>query len=148
MQEKGKSKGGRPKENVADKVNFKEVERMASLGLTDSEIAYILGYNESTLNRWKADKQFLQVLKNGKCKADEKVIDSLFKRATGYSHPDVHVSNYQGIITVTPITKHYPPDTMALMYWLNNRRKEDWRYKQTGDFEVPKGKRLVIEDDD
>ncbi len=45
----------------------------------------------------------------------------------GYSHPAVHVSNYQGDITLTPITKHYPPDTVAAIFWLKNRQPAKWR---------------------
>jgi hypothetical protein len=47
----------------------------------------------------------------------------------GYSHPDVHVSNYQGEITVTPLVKHYAPDPVACIFWLKNRRPDLWRDK-------------------
>jgi hypothetical protein len=47
----------------------------------------------------------------------------------GYSHPEVHVSNYQGEITLTPLTKHYPPDTQAASLWLRNRQPQKWRDK-------------------
>ena len=26
--------------------------------------------------------------------------------------------------------KHIPPDTTAIIYWLNNRKPKDWRNKQ------------------
>lgn len=47
----------------------------------------------------------------------------------GYSHPDVHISNFQGMITVTDIVKHYPPDTGAAFIWLKNRQPHKWKDK-------------------
>jgi hypothetical protein len=58
------------------------------------------------------------------------VADSLYKRATGYEHDEVHISSYQGEITKTGIVKHYAPDTAAIMAWLNNRRPDQFRSKQ------------------
>lgn len=59
--------------------------------------------------------------------ADAEIASSLYHKAKGYSHPDVHISNYQGDITITEITKHYPPDTTAAKYWLTNRQPDLWR---------------------
>jgi len=59
--------------------------------------------------------------------ADAEVANKLFQRATGYSHDDVHISNYQGQVCITPIIKHYAPDTTACIFWLKNRRPDLWR---------------------
>jgi hypothetical protein len=70
----------------------------------------------------------LASIKKGKDEFDTgKVENSLLQSALGYEHPDVHISNYQGEITVTPITKHYPPNPTSLIFWLKNRNKERWR---------------------
>src|SRR5690606_12689348 len=74
--------------------------------------------------------EFLESLTRGKAQADARVAEALFHRAIGYSHPDVHVSNFQGQVTLTPLTKHYPPDTTAAIFWLKNRSRENWRDKQ------------------
>ncbi len=66
----------------------------------------------------------------GKEAPDNRVERSLYNRAVGYSHPDVHVSNFQGQVTLTPITKHYPPDVAAAFIWLKNRRPDLWRDRQ------------------
>ena len=42
----------------------------------------------------------------------------------------MHISNYQGQVTLTPIIKHYPPDTTAAIFWLKNRKTDQWRDKQ------------------
>jgi hypothetical protein len=84
----------------------------------------------ATLNNWKHEHPaFLDALKAGKELADANVSESLYRRATGYSHPDVHVSNFQGAITITPIVKHYPPDPTSMIFWLKNRRPDLWRDK-------------------
>jgi hypothetical protein len=66
---------------------------------------------------------------SGKGRADAVVADRLFARATGYSHPDVHIAQYEGRVIVTPIIKHYPPDTPAASLWLRNRQSDKWRDK-------------------
>lgn len=92
------------------------------LGATDKQMARFFNVSEQTLNSWKKKfPKFLESLKNGKEKADAEVAQALFHRAKGYRHPEVHVSNYKGEITLTPIIKQYAPDTAACMIWLKNR---------------------------
>ena len=83
---------------------------------------------EATINRWKlAHPEFRESIKRAKEGADCQVAAALFQRAIGFSHPDVHISNYQGGVTVTPITKHYPPDPVSGIFWLKNRQPHLWR---------------------
>jgi hypothetical protein len=101
----------------------KQVYKLCLLNATDAQIADYFGVSESTLNLWKLKhKDFSESIKDGKIRADAEVAKSLHSRAVGYSHPDVHISNYQGDITITEITKHYPPDTAAAFIWLKNRQ--------------------------
>lgn len=105
-------------------------EKIALLGATDAILADIFEVSEQTINNWKNEYiEFSLALKKGKTLADSKVALSLFKRANGYSHPDVDIKMYEGIIITTKLKKYYPPDTMAAMYWLNNRQKQFWRTK-------------------
>lgn len=108
----------------------RQAEKLCLLGATDKELADFFQVNEATLNAWKKDSTFSQALKKGKELADASVGERLYQRACGYSHPDVHISNYQGAVTVTPITKHYAPDTTACIFWLKNRRPDLWRDRQ------------------
>lgn len=109
----------------------KVAQKMCELGATDIEIADALDIEVRTLYRWKAENEpFCQALKAGKSIADERVERSLFARANGYEHAEVHISNYQGVITQTPIRKIYPPDTAAAIFWLKNRKPAEWREKQ------------------
>lgn len=105
-----------------------QVTKLCRLGATDKELADFFEISEATLNNWKEQHPaFLASLKAGKAEADATVADRLFSRACGYSHPDTHVSNYQGAVMLTPITKHYAPDTTACIFWLKNRRPDLWR---------------------
>lgn len=107
-----------------------QAEQLCVLGATDSQLAKFFKVRESTLNNWKkSHPEFLESLKGAKAISDELVVRSLFERATGYSHPDTHISNYLGKITCTPITKHYPPDPTSCIFWLKNRDKDNWRDK-------------------
>jgi len=119
-----------PKSKYDSAYHNKLVEALAELGLTDLEMAKKLGISRSTFSLWKKKQpKFVKVLKAGKTIADQKVVQSLYQRACGYSHPEVHISNYQGEITKTAIVKHYAPDTTACIFWLKNRDPEQWRDK-------------------
>lgn len=110
---------------------IEQARMLCEEGFTDVKLAKFFGVTEQTINNWKIKHpSFFESLKAGKDAADTEVEKSLFHRARGYSHPDSHVSNFQGSITVTPITKHYPPDTTACIFWLKNRKPAEWRDKQ------------------
>lgn len=119
---------GRPSKK--DKLDLAAVEKLARKGWTDEEMARFFEVEPRTWYRWKAqDDKFCQALKEWKEEADARVERSLYERAIGYEHPDVHVSNYQGNVTLTPIQKRYAPDTTAAIFWLKNRQPERWRDK-------------------
>lgn len=117
---------GRP--SKFDPVKCEQAEKLCKLGATDKDIADFFEISESTLYKWKVDfPEFSEALKKGKATADAEVASKLFHRACGYEHPEVHVSNYQGAVTLTPLTKHYPPDATSMIFWLKNRRPDLWR---------------------
>lgn len=104
-----------------------QIYKLCLLGAIDKEIADFFEISESTLNLWKLEyPKFSESIKKGKINANANVAESLYERACGYSHPDVHISNYQGEITITDIIKHYPPDTAAAFIFLKNRQSKDW----------------------
>ncbi len=110
-----------------------QAKKLIAKGFTDLEVAEFFRTNVVTLRSWRAKfPEFLSAVKRGKAVADDLVERALFERATGYTHSEVHVSNYQGVITLTPILKHYAPDTAAAFIWLKNRRPDAWRDKPTG----------------
>lgn len=121
--------GGRP--TKYKKEYAEQAYKLCLLGATDEELADFFDTTFQTVNAWKkAHPEFLESLKDGKERADAEIAKSLYHRAKGYEHSDIHISNYQGEITKTPIIKHYPPDTGAAMAWLKNRQPKKWRDKQ------------------
>lgn len=115
------------------------VECHARLGATDTQIAEMLCVNVNVVDYWKKHRpEFKAALKRGKKTPDDMVEHSLLERAIGYSHPDVHITQYKGQVIKVPYIKHYPPDTAACIVWLRNRRREEWsdtmlhRHEHTG----------------
>jgi hypothetical protein len=112
----------------------KLVYNLALLGATDQEMADTIGIAIRTFCNWKTKyPSFMQSLKDGKAVADANVGKRLYQRAIGYSHPDCKVFNHNGEAMVVPITKHYPPDVTACIFWLKNRQPEKWRDVQRVD---------------
>jgi len=123
---------GRPSKYIKDA--DRQAKCLTELGAIDADLAKFFGVSIQTITTWKKKhSSFLASLKKGKADADSEVKKALFKRATGYSHPDTHISNYMGEITVTAIEKHYPPDTTACIFWLQNRDPENWKPRKASD---------------
>ena len=109
----------------------REAYELALLGLSDAKMARVMGIAEETLNSWKRTRsRFKTMISKGRDTANAKVATALYKRAVGYSHPDVHISNFKGEITITPITKYYPPDVDACKSWLAMKDRENWSPRQ------------------
>lgn len=126
-----------------------QAKKLCRLGATDKEIADFFGVDVATVNRWKlAHPKFRESLKEGKDAADAEVADRLFKRATGYSHPDTKFATFEGKITdAKEYEKHYAPDTIACIFWLKNRRPDLWRDKVGLEHSGPNGGPIQTEGD-
>lgn len=117
-----------------------QAEKLCKLGATDIEVADFFEVEARTLYRWKNDNdEFCQALKAGKVEADDRVERSLYARATGYEHDEVDIRVIDHAIVQTPIRKYYPPDTTAAIFWLKNRRAEEWRDKISQELTGPNG---------
>jgi hypothetical protein len=116
------------------------------LGAKDGELAAFFGVSEQTLNAWKkVHPEFLESIKEGKEEADGRVAQSLYHRATGYSHPEDKIFNHNGEPLVVPTIKHYPPDPTAAIFWLKNRQKDKWRDRQEHEHTGKDGGAIVHE---
>jgi len=132
---KSRAKGGRPslyKDEFAT-----QAHRLCLLGATDVQVAEFFGVSISTVDKWKQSKPvFLQAIKDGKEQADAQVAHSLYRRALGYSHKAVKIltvprgGNQGSDIEEVPYIERYPPDTTAAIFWLKNRRPDEWRDRQ------------------
>lgn len=125
---------GRPsqKKNISPAM----FEALASLCLTDAQIAKVFDVTEMTICRWKKDEAIMLALKKGKEIADARVERTLFERAIGYTHPEEVIMQYQGNIIKTETLKHYPPDVLACIFWLKNRKPAEWRDRVDGNSQI------------
>ena len=111
---------------------------LALKGATDQELAEAFGVSKRTILRWKNEHpSFAEAYQRGKDVADAKVKKALYQRAIGYeviekdSTVDVDPKTGESKpVRVKTITKQIAPDTMAIMYWLNNRSKGEFAQRQ------------------
>ena len=108
-----------------------KIEGWARDGCTDKEIAANIGINPDTLYTWKKKFPILaESLKKGKDVVDRQVEKSLLQRALGYSYEEISEKYEDGVMTERKVTKkHVVPDTTAQIFWLKNRKPEQWRDK-------------------
>lgn len=96
------------------------------LGLTSTELAFALSIAEQTILNWQKNyTYFNDAIIRGRQEADAKVVESLYKRACGYSHPETIVKVVDKQVVEVNTTKHYAPDTGAACFWLKNRTKKN-----------------------
>lgn len=108
------------------------IEGWARKGLTDEQISKNMGIAYSTLRDWKKKFPALQAaLKKGKEVVDYEVESALYKRAIGYEVEEekIYIQEIDGRTTKRKevIKKHIPGDTTAQIFWLKNRKPNDWR---------------------
>jgi Helix-turn-helix domain of resolvase len=121
---------GRPSEYKPEYVT--KVLEMAERGATDFEIADSLKVSVRTLYRWKAENEdFRHSLKIAKDVADERVVRSLYQRAIGYEQGAVKIFMPAGASkpVVAKYVEKIAPDTTAAIFWLKNRKRDEWRDK-------------------
>ena len=96
---------GRPKFEITEEV-MSEVKTLAGQGLTVEQIASCLGISPATFyNRQAENLEFMETIKKGKAIALSKVTNALFENAV------------------------VERDNVAIIYYLNNRDKENWSNK-------------------
>lgn len=118
---------------------------LARDGKTHEEIAEALGIAESTFHEWlKKYPELSEAIKNNKDVSDNRVVDSLYKRAIGYDYEkteiEVHVIGEKEFKKKKVIQMHVPGEPTAMIFWLVNRQPDKWkRNPQFIDFEKAKG---------
>lgn len=106
-----------------------EARRACMLGATNEELAALLGVSRTTIHNWMEEfPDFRKAIEEGKVAADARVAEKLYQRAIGYERPATRFfANPDGPPTQVDYTYHHAPDTSAAIFWLRNRRREDWR---------------------
>ena len=130
---------------------------LAIKGATAEEIAEAFGVSKRTVIRWTWNSDgtltsFGEALQSGREAADARVVKKLFERCMGYDFEEeqriieVGKDGTNKIGSIKTVKKHVPPDTMAIMYWLNNRsrRTGEWSQRQEVDVSIGTEEREVF----
>ena len=139
-----KAKRGRPSSFKPEFVG--QAVKLCQLGATDVEMADFFEVAVSTFYLWKNEHpEFSEALKTGKEAADERVERSLYHKANGYTFDAVKIFMPAGADApvYAPYREHVPPDTTAAIFWLKNRRPDQWRDKSTQELTGANGAPLV-----
>lgn len=127
-----------------DADHLKLLEAWARDGLTNEEIAERVGIDRRTLTRWRSKYKLIDdAVKRGKELVDIEVENSLFKNAMGYyaEEEKIYISQVDGeeVVKREIFKRYIKPDTTAQIFWLKNRKPDEWRDK-------PKELKLTTED--
>ena len=97
-------------------------------GATNQELADGFDVGHSTIDNWlRKHPEFALAVRSGRDLADAKVAHGLYSRAIGYSYETTRVLLHSGEPVAVPHTVHRPPDVRACIFWLRNRRPQQWR---------------------
>jgi hypothetical protein len=117
-----------------------QVFEMALLGLTDAQMAKVLGICEATFNNYKHEyPKFLESLTRGREDADGKVAKAMYKRALGLTITEEALTRDGEVVQ---LKKELPPDTAAAKHWLANRQRGLWA--NNGESTIKSDEPLVI----
>jgi len=134
---------GRPSKYDPEK-HPDEVEYYAGEGMTNKEIASSMGINPCTINDWMNKyPEFSDAIKRGRKIADDKVEKSLYKRAMGQYVEETKIVE-DGTSKRIETTSKYIADTTAMIFWLKNRKPQEWRDKRVEEVTGADGKPLVV----
>lgn len=114
------------------------IEGWARDGLSDEQIAKNMQISYSTFKEWKNKYSAISaVLKKTKEVVDREVENALFKSANGYDVTETveerrfnkKTGEYEMVVTKKTV-RHIPPSNTAQIFWLKNRKPEEWREKR------------------
>lgn len=132
------TKTGRPtkyKPEYAD-----QAAKLCKLGATNPDLADFFNVGITTVERWiAAHPEFREALVAGKDEADARVERSLYQKAVGYQFDTVKIFMPAGANepVYAPYREIIPPSDTACIFWLKNRKPEEWRDKGVGSEDNP-----------
>lgn len=136
-------KAGRPSGYNA-KYHVPWVKSLAKRGLTVKEIASELGIAKSTLCKWvKEHEELSDALNCGRDIADSIVEDTLYKQAVGgykiretRTITEIDENGQPQPTHIETCEKEIGPNTTACIFWLKNRKPNEWRDKPVADLDA------------
>ena len=130
----------KPKFDFKDPHNLIRIEGWARDGLDDKQIAANIGYNETYFSELKGKiPELSKALKNGRAPLELKVENTLYTKATGMTLKVQQAIKVKDVyydengrrcenerIEIVELEQEIPPDTTASIFWLKNRKPEQW----------------------
>lgn len=118
-----------------------QVKDMRASGMTADEVASTFGVSQGTIYDWVSKyPAFRENWQLGLDIATGRVVESLYKRATGYEAPREKLAfDKDGNVLRAQYREHVPADVGAIKYWLGNRAPDQWRERQSLEHSGPDG---------
>lgn len=115
--------------------------RFSLLGATVREMAEQFGVSEDTVYEWKKRyPEFSDAIARGQEPANAEVAHALYDKAVGAEWVEEQAIKLKTVeysdgkrvreeerVEVVEVTRRAPPDTPAAIFWLKNRRPDEWR---------------------
>ena len=121
------------------------VEQWARNGLTVAQIAKNMNISVRTFYaRIKTQPKLKEALNSSRELADIVVENALYKSAIGF-YVDTEIIDKNG--NIQTIKKYIPPNVTAQIFWLKNRKPNEWREKHDIEVETVEKVKLVINND-
>ena len=128
----------KPKFDFKDPHNLIRIEGWARDGLDDKQIAANIGYNETYFSELKGNlPELSKALKNAPLEL--KVENTLYMKATGMKVKVQQAIKVKDVyfdeegrrcekerVEIVELDQEVPPDTTAGIFWLKNRKPEQW----------------------
>lgn len=123
----GNKGGGRPSGCTPEVI--KQTKFLAEMGATMAELAKFFEVAEETICYWQqTNADFSAALKLGRDASDERVVRSMYAKALGFEKViEEEVVGKDGETKVVKKKIYVPPSDTAAIFWLKNRRKNEWR---------------------
>lgn len=130
----------KPKFDFEDEQNLIRIEGWARDGLDDKQIAANIGYSEAHFSVLKGKTSKLsKALKKGRAPLDIVVESTLYRRAIGMKIKTQQAFKVKDVtyteegkrceierIEVIDLEQDLPPDPTSMIFWLKNRKPEQW----------------------
>lgn len=123
-----------------DKQNLIRIESWARDGLDDKQIAANIGYNETYFSELKGKiPELSEALKNGRAPIDFAIESKIYRKAMGMKVKVQQAIKVKDVyfdkegrrcekerVEIVELDQEVPPDTTAGIFWLKNRKHEQW----------------------
>ena len=121
------------------------VRMLAARGATDSEMDELCGVPKGTVAKWrKIYPGFDAALDEGRTKVDGNVLFALYRNSIGYDYEEDQAVGGK-VPEVLRVTRYHPAEFNAQKFWLTNRRKQEWKARESHEHSGPDGQPIPID---